>query len=206
MKPTKESLILTQGISDKINNQTFHHHYHVLYDIAKSFSADHKLVYLEIGCYAGGSACLMLLRPNTTVISIDLGKPINPTIVKSNVAKINKLNNPYTYIQGNSQIIETRDKLVQLIDNIDILFIDGDHSYNGIMRDFNMYSSLVNIGGYIVFDDYNDYVYSPAVKLAVDDIIKNLVGYEIIGTLPNEFGARPAHLKDGNCFIMKKTL
>lgn len=37
MKITKESLDLTRKISDEINNQTFHHHYHILYDIAQSY-------------------------------------------------------------------------------------------------------------------------------------------------------------------------
>jgi hypothetical protein len=69
-----------------------------------------------------------------------------------------------------------------------------------------MYSNLVNQGGYIVFDDYNDSMYSPSVKLAVDDIVKKLNGYDIIGTVPNEFGARPENLKDGNCFIIKKII
>ena len=201
----KESLILTQKISDEINNQTFHHHYYVLYDLGKSFN-DKKINYVEIGCYAGGSSCLMLQRPNTTVVSIDLGEPINPIIVKNNVDKLNNLNNPYTYIKGNSQSIETRDKLIKIIDNIDILFIDGDHSYGGVVKDFNMYSNLVNQGGYIVFDDYNDNTYSPSVKSAVDDIVKKLNGYDIIGTVPNEFGARPENMKDGNCFIIKKIM
>jgi predicted O-methyltransferase YrrM len=201
----KESLILTQKISDEINNQTFHHHYYILYDLGKSYN-DEKINYVEIGCYAGGSSCLMLQRPNTTVVSIDLGEPIDPIVVKNNVDKLNNLNNPYIYIKGNSQSIETRDKLIKTIDNIDILFIDGDHSYNGVVKDFNMYSNLVNQGGYIVFDDYNDSMYSPSVKLAVDDIVKKLNGYDIIGTVPNEFGARPENLKDGNCFIIKKII
>lgn len=201
----KESLILTQKISDEINNQTFHHHYYILYDLGKSFN-DETINYVEIGCYAGGSSCLMLQRPNTTVVSIDLGEPIDPIIVKNNVDKLNNLNNPYTYIKGNSQSIETRNKLMKIIDNIDILFIDGDHSYDGVVKDFNMYSNLVNQGGYIVFDDYNDSIYSPSVKLAVDDIVKKLNGYDVIGTVPNEFRARPESMKDGNCFIIKKMI
>jgi ribosomal protein S17E len=40
MKPiyTQTSLIEVENISNQINNQTFHHHYHILYDIANSSS------------------------------------------------------------------------------------------------------------------------------------------------------------------------
>jgi hypothetical protein len=68
-----------------------------------------------------------------------------------------------------------------------------------------LYKDLVNVGGYIVFDDYYDDVHSPDVKKALDEIIlPNLVDFEIIGTLENTLGAYPSELKDGNCFIIKK--
>jgi predicted O-methyltransferase YrrM len=101
MKITKDSLDLVLEITKKINNQTFHHHYHILYDIANTF--DGEINYVEIGCYAGGSACLMLQRPKTNVVSIDLGKPINPKIVYENVKNLNVHSNLYNYLEGSSQ-------------------------------------------------------------------------------------------------------
>jgi len=207
MKPiyTQTSLIEVETISNQINNQTFHHHYHILYDIANSYPTNYTLNYVEIGCYAGGSACLMLQRENTNVFSIDLGNPINPDIVRQNVNKHNKHNNNYNYIKGSSHDLEIFNKLIEYIDEIDILFIDGDHSRDGVILDFEMYSKLVKNGGYIIFDDYNDYQYSPQVKPAVDNIVSNLKNsYNIIGTVKNTLGARPAELIDGNCFIMQK--
>ena len=87
---------------------------------------------------------------------------------------------------------------------IDLLFIDGDHSFNGVIADFNMYGDLISVGGYVVFDDYNDNTYSPEVKQAVNSLLPNLVDYEIIGTLENILGAYPSELKEGNCFVIKK--
>lgn len=205
MKYTKESLILLEQISSVISDQTFHHHYHILYDIITSYEESKHITYVEIGCYAGGSACLMLQRPNTQVISIDIGHPIDPDVANHNVSKLNIHNNKFTYLQGNSQNIEMVNRLSKEINGIDVLFIDGDHSYQGVINDFSLYKDLVNVGGYIVFDDYNDWQYSPEVKLAVDDIIKdNKNYYNIIGTLPNIFGARPADLLEGNEFIIQK--
>jgi len=205
IKHTQQSLDLTQEISNKINDQTFHHHYHILYDIANSYSKDYPLTYVEIGCYAGGSACLVLQRPNTKVISIDLGHPISPDVVYNNVEKLNNLKNPYYYLQGNSQTYETVDLLKNVTQKIDILFIDGDHSYQGVINDFLLYENLVAPKGYIIFDDYNDYKYSPEVKTAVDVLIPTIIeNYDIIGTLPNIYNARPDWLKEGNDFIIRK--
>ena len=36
---------------------------------------------------------------------------------------------------------------------VDFLFIDGDHSYEGVSRDFALYSSLVRPGGLVAFHD-----------------------------------------------------
>jgi len=36
---------------------------------------------------------------------------------------------------------------------IDFLFIDGDHSYEGVRRDFELYSPLVRAGGLVAFHD-----------------------------------------------------
>ena len=39
---------------------------------------------------------------------------------------------------------------------VDFLFIDGDHRYNAIKTDFNMYSPLVRKGGMVAFHDIGE--------------------------------------------------
>lgn len=201
---TKNSLEITENISNEMEGITFHHHYHILYDIINLYPETYNLNYVEIGCYAGGSACLVTQRKNTNIFSIDLGNPIPPNIVFNNMNKFNKHNNMFEYIQGSSHELSTLEKLKSRISEIDILFIDGDHTTEGVKKDFEMYHQMVKSGGYIVFDDYHDNIHSPDVKPMVDKIVSNLQGYEIIGTLPNIFEARPKELKEGNCFIIKK--
>jgi hypothetical protein len=41
-------------------------------------------------------------------------------------------------------------------EELDFLFIDGDHRLAGVQMDYFMYRSLVRPGGYIAFHDIND--------------------------------------------------
>jgi predicted O-methyltransferase YrrM len=56
---------------------------------------------------------------------------------------------------ADSQSPDTRSRLAQLLDGrqIDFLFIDADHSYEGVKRDFELYSPLVREGGIVAFHD-----------------------------------------------------
>lgn len=203
MKPTIDSLNIVRTLAKSV--QTFHHHYHLLYDIAMHYYGDQQIQYVEIGAYAGGSACLMLQRPNTAVISIDLGTPIDPVITKNN-AEQHRNNNVYQYILGDSGSQTTKQTLKNsLTKKIDILFIDGDHSYAAVQRDFQMYEDLLEDDAFVVFDDYNDRMYSPQVKLAVDDMISTVADrYHVIGTMANILGASPSEITEGNCFVIRR--
>ena len=48
---------------------------------------------------------------------------------------------------------------------IDFLFIDGDHTYEGIRADFENYSTLVRPGGLIAFHDIVIHVANPSCRV-----------------------------------------
>jgi predicted O-methyltransferase YrrM len=54
---------------------------------------------------------------------------------------------------ADSQTEETRDKVKEFCPEYDLIFIDGDHSYDGVRRDFELYQELLSPRGYIVFHD-----------------------------------------------------
>jgi predicted O-methyltransferase YrrM len=54
---------------------------------------------------------------------------------------------------ADSQTTETRDKVKEFCPQYDLIFIDGDHSYEGVRRDFELYQDLLSPRGYIVFHD-----------------------------------------------------
>jgi predicted O-methyltransferase YrrM len=205
IKLTEKSVKLVEEIAKAI--PTFHHHYHILFDIAdEKFN---QINYLEIGAYAGASACLMMNRPNTNVISIDIANPMPKENVINYIYNNTNTTNKYKYIKGSSQEFTTKAEVMEYLlqqDNksVKLLFIDGDHSFQAVIDDFNMYKDLVEVGGYIVFDDYCDWEHSPQVRTAVDTIVQNETDYEIIGCFENTLGAYPKDLTEGNCFVIKK--
>ena len=83
---------------------------------------------------------------------------------------------------------------------IDIMFIDGDHSLGGARKDFELYSPLVADGGFVVFDDFLDTSYSGGVREAVMHLIRDgeisLEKYKIMGSVQNIMGAEPVFVND----------
>lgn len=58
-------------------------------------------------------------------------------------------------VQADSQVMATREIVEQRLKGrpVDILFIDGDHRYSGVSRDFDLWRGLVRKGGYVIFHD-----------------------------------------------------
>ncbi|MBA7660163.1 hypothetical protein ES703_68162 [subsurface metagenome] len=58
-------------------------------------------------------------------------------------------------VRADSHDEKTFSEVVEILkgNEIDFLFIDGDHSYEGVKKDFEMYSSLVTKNGIISFHD-----------------------------------------------------
>jgi predicted O-methyltransferase YrrM len=201
---TSESLRIVDDICISIPTK-LHHHFHVLYDIGRLFEGD--ITYVEIGCMHGRSASLMMHRPKTNIISIDIGTPIDKEVATKNIQRFNKHKNGYSYIKGDSQDRATIKALADMLGekHIDILFIDGSHRFQDVVNDFVNYSDVVGDGGFIVFDDYHDDKFSPEVKKALNHIVAEMSGgYDIIGTLPNTTLAHPKEIRSNNCFIMRK--
>jgi predicted O-methyltransferase YrrM len=58
-------------------------------------------------------------------------------------------------IRGDSHSEETLRRVLDILsgNKLDLLFIDGDHSYEGVKKDYETYSTLVRKGGVIAFHD-----------------------------------------------------
>ena len=106
---------------------------------------------LEIGSEKGGTLYLFtkVADATATLVSADL-KIANQKLFSSFAR-----NKQRVYpMQGNSQEAVTIEAIRKRFPaGVDFLFLDGDHSYDGVKKDFQNYSPLVNEGGLIAFHD-----------------------------------------------------
>jgi len=207
-KITEESIVKINEIINEMEGDSFHNHYHIIYDIISSIDSD-KVKYMEIGSYAGASVSLMSSHPKVTKsYSLDIGTPISKEIPIKNVNHFKNKKCEYTYIEGDSMNKETINTVLGLVEEIDVLFIDGDHSYNAVINYFKNYNSLVKKGGYLIFDDYMDSKHSPDVKKSVDWIVNNLIlnNYNVIGSITYDLLSKTniPDMDQSNIYILRK--
>ena len=116
---------------------------------------------LEIGTANGGTLFLLtrFSDKHSLVITMDLPESL---FFRGFDFKIRRFYKSFAsnhqkveLINGDSHELSTLKKLKKVLKDreLDILFIDGDHSYEGVKKDFEMYSPLVRKGGLIVFHD-----------------------------------------------------
>jgi cephalosporin hydroxylase len=109
---------------------------------------------LEIGVERGGTSFIWNLLSD---IGIRIGINYKDFVAnehRDKVFKHMKISN-IQFMEENSQSKDTFIKIKNKLDSelIDLLFIDADHSYLGVKKDFELYRTLVRKGGWIVFHD-----------------------------------------------------
>lgn len=115
-------------------------------------------VVVEIGCDAGGSLWAWSQLGAELVIGVDM--PGGPYSSGNGLHSYGA-----TIVYGDSHAEFTKLELTRALGgrSIDFLFIDGDHTYEGVKSDFEMYSPLVALDGIIGFHDINEHLYVPGV-------------------------------------------
>ena len=112
--------------------------------------APHTVV--EIGTAEGGTNFLLgaALPTVRTKIAVDLFVQ-NTRLLRSFVRPDCR----QVFVQGSSYALATVERVRRELAGtpIDVLFIDGDHSYDGAKGDFEAYAPLVRPGGLIAFHD-----------------------------------------------------
>jgi predicted O-methyltransferase YrrM len=116
---------------------------------------------MEIGTCGGGTLFMTcrVADPCATVISVDWsGGKFGRGYVwprKFVYRRFAKDNQNLHLLRKNSHDAKTFDVVRSLLRGkpLDFLFIDGDHTYNGVRADFEMYAPLVRSGGIVAFHD-----------------------------------------------------
>jgi predicted O-methyltransferase YrrM len=116
---------------------------------------------VEVGTAGGGTLLLWsrVADPQATIVTIDLpGGEFGGGSSYLRVPLFRKLPLPgqtLHIIRGNSQIQDTVDLTRSYLKGnpADFLFIDADHTAQGVRTDYRLYSPLVRKGGIIAFHD-----------------------------------------------------
>ena len=142
---------------------------------------------MEIGSSQGGSFYLLcqLAGPGGVKISLDLPGAIyggeyiaDPAVLEHRNAQMVGWSDHVHILLGDSHLAHTEARVAALLTEcrLDFLFIDGDHTYEGVRADYLMYSVYVRQDGYIVFHDIADTAFHQANNVGVARFWKELRG------------------------------
>ena len=128
---------------------------------------------LEIGTGWGGTLFLLCMAssPDAVICSVDLP----PTLIGRGYPEwrerlyrsFSRGNQRIEIVRGDSHDSATAALVESLMEGapLDLLFIDGDHSYEGAKADFMLYSPMVRHGGLIVLHDVVRNNLNPEIKV-----------------------------------------
>lgn len=155
---------------------------------------------LEIGSYCGGTFYMLckLGHPTGTKISLDYPVYDNQIFDESYQRFLGNApsfaDNVHVLI-GDSHQEVTVQNVERILGEkkLDFLFIDGDHTYQGVKMDYEMYKHFVKPGGYIAFHDIGNSYWHRQFNCEVDKLWNelpagnkltfNLSGYMGIGVV-----------------------
>ena len=135
---------------------------------------------VEIGTAKGGTfyTWCKIAEPNAVIISIDLPNgPFGGGYTMKEMKKFKKFgkkNQKLYFLRKNSQLLKTRKELIRLLKGkeIDFLMIDGDHTFKGVKKDWDLYSQLVKQNGIIALHDIVHHTKVPECQ--VDQLWKQI--------------------------------
>lgn len=152
---------------------------------------------LEIGSYLGYSACIMAsaIGNNRKIYAVDnfsipknWEKQTTDNWIYANYSQ-------WEWAHKNSENLGLADKINFIKSNskdyavtlknmadrplFDLMFIDGDHTYEGCLRDFSDYYPMLEKGGFIIAHDYNSPLH-PGVSIAVHEFVEKNPDLKII--------------------------
>jgi predicted O-methyltransferase YrrM len=111
----------------------------------------------EIGTSAGGTlyAFTRVAAPDAVIVAVDLELPAATRHLRG---RLGRENQTIVGIEGDSREPATKQAVKRALggEPLDVLFIDGDHSYDGVKSDFELYGPLVRVGGLIGIHDINE--------------------------------------------------
>ena len=154
-KRTVKSIVKNAAIPSKfgrlLNQLIRHYQYHTVVELGTSLGV--------------GTAYLSLNNPNTSVYTIEGC----PNISKRAQANLNQLKfNNIHFFQG--EFSSQFNNILAEVDAIDLIYIDGNHTYDATLAYYHFFKSKMTQQGLMVFDDIH---WSRGMEQAWSEIIKD---------------------------------
>jgi predicted O-methyltransferase YrrM len=107
---------------------------------------------VEIGCLDGFSSVVILASaPNLHLTSID---PLIPDSMEPSLRGTeSRLRSNLSAFSGRWEFIKDYSQNVEWNSQLDFLFIDGDHTYEAVLRDYMKWTSYLKVGGILAIHD-----------------------------------------------------
>jgi len=151
--------------------------------------------FIEIGTYKGGTFTALAEICTGKKISIDLCTGAFGGIgYRAAIERNTRIGSQFTdchFIEGDSKLIETVRRLAEILngEKVDFLFIDGDHTYQGVLSDYMLYRQFVKQNGFIAFHDIVDSEFHRGAGCFVSQLWEKLSGVSFIS--PDNSDASP---------------
>ena len=130
-------------------------------EYARIVAAQGPSTALEIGSFRGGTLFVLtrLATDRATVISLDLPMSLFGRVCRwvqiPMFQRFTRNGQTLHLLRADSHRRDTLSRVAKLLNGrrLDLLFIDGDHTYAGVRADFEMYAPMVRPGGIVAFHD-----------------------------------------------------
>lgn len=113
-------------------------------------------------------------------VDLITGVPVSERVLRYNLDQMGVPAEDYTIIKKYSSEAEAVEAASRWTYNY--AFIDGDHTFDGIKLDVDLYGPLIAAGGYVIIDNYGDDPW-PDVTRFVDEVMMTHDDYDFLGRL-----------------------
>jgi len=115
---------------------------------------------MEIGSWQGGTLYVwsQISAKDANLISLDLNRVGDNGELVKRFHSLVQSSQHLVCLRQDSHLPTSLEATKMALDGrkLDFLFIDGDHTYEGVKQDFEMYGPLVKSGGFVAFHDITD--------------------------------------------------
>jgi cephalosporin hydroxylase len=113
----------------------------------------HIMAGLEVGTFRGGTIRFFreIIHPSGKMISVDL----NDRGFIPEIEEMYSYDKRMNFVKGDSKAEETIEKVKEVLgeEELDFIFIDGNHTKEYFLADYENYSQFVKDGGLVIFHD-----------------------------------------------------